>query len=157
MSKRSVPEGSGKHEDAAQKPPTVADAAFCELVAKDLGVKVSAARTAFIGEPTPRVMGVVAWAMDRSEDPEERSRMVVAWAKKRGCGAFRPSDEEYVSLAGSAGIGHMASKRENEALAYLLLQYWCSNPRRLARLLDELEIWINVTEELRDAADGGEE
>ena len=57
-------------------------------------MKVSAARTAFIGEPTSRVMGVVAWAMDRSEDPEERSRMVVAWAKKRGCGAFRPSEEE---------------------------------------------------------------
>jgi hypothetical protein len=156
LSDRSVPEGSGKHGEHPQKPPTVADAAFCELVARDMGVKVSAARTAFMGEPTARVKGVVEWAMDRSEDPEERSRMVVAWARKRGCGAFR-SDDEYVSLAGSVGVGHMANRRENEALAHLLLQYWCSNPRRLARLLDELEIWINVTEELRDAADGGEE
>lgn len=148
MSDASVPEGPGKHGGAPRKPPTVADAAFCELVAGDLGVKVSAARTAFIGEPTPRVMGVVAWAMDRSEDPEERAQMVISWAKKRGCGAFRPPEEEYVSLAGTMGHGHMASPRENEALAHLLLQYWCSNPRRLARLLDELEIWINVTEAL---------
>ncbi len=73
--------------------------------------------------------------------------MVIAWAKKRGCGAFRTSPEEYVSLAGSTGHAHMATQRENAALAHLLLQYWCDNPRRLARLLDELEIWLNVREE----------
>jgi hypothetical protein len=48
------------------------------------------------------VTGAVAGAMDKSEDPEERSRMVVAWAKKRGCGAEAPAmktvycrDDEY--------------------------------------------------------------
>lgn len=157
MSRRSVPEGAGKHEDYAPEHPSMADAAVCKAVAEEMGVKVSAARTAIIGEPTQRVRGVVEWAMDRSEDPEERARMVLAWARKRGCGAFRPSDDEYVSLAGSTGKAHIASHRENEAIAHLLLQYWCSNPKRLSRLLDELEIWINVTEELRDAANGGEE
>jgi hypothetical protein len=102
LSEPSVPEGSGKHDDAPQPPTKVADAAFCELMARDLGVKVSAARTAFIGEETGRVLGVVSWALDKSEDPEERSRMLLAWAKKRGCGAFRPSEDGYVSLAGSA-------------------------------------------------------
>ena len=145
MSSESVPQGSGEH--GAPQPPTVADGPFCELVAADLGVKVSTARTAFIGEATPRVMGVVGWAMDKSEDPEERARMVLAWAKKRRSGAFRPPADEYVSLAGSTGNGHMASFRENEALAHLLLQYWCANPKRLARLLDEVEIWINVRED----------
>ncbi len=87
------------------------------------------------------------WAADRSPDPEERGRMVIAWAKKRGCGAFRTSPDEYVSLAGSTGHAHMATQRENAALAHLLLQYWCDNPRRLARLLDELEIWLNVKDE----------
>jgi hypothetical protein len=145
VSDRSVPQGPGEH--GASRHPTVADAAFCELVATDMGVKVSTARTAFIGEATQKVMGVVGWAIDKSEDPEERSRMVLAWAKKRKTGAFRPPADEYVSLAGSSGYGHMASRRENEALAHLLLQYWCANPKRLARLLDELEIWINVRED----------
>ena len=147
MSNGSVPQGPS--ENGVARPPTVADSAFCELVAADLGVKVSTVRTAFIGEATERVMGVVGWAIGKSPDPEERARMVLAWAKKRGSGAFRPREDEYVSLAGTSGHGHMASRRENETLAHLLLQYWCANPKRLARLLDEVEIWINVRDELR--------
>ena len=157
MSDASVPQGSGKHD--APQPITVADSAYCELVARDLGVKTSTARTAFINEPTQRVLGVVSWAMDKSEDPEERARMILAWARKRGCGAFKPPEDEYVSLAGSAveRVVDVPNHRENLALAELLAWYWHENPKRLARVLDEVEIWVNVTDELRDAANGGEE
>ena len=144
MSDASVPQGT----DGA--PTTVADAAFCELVDKDLGIKPTTAKTAFLDEPTQRVLGVASWAMDNSEDHEERARMVIAWAKKRGAGAFRPVPNEYVSLAGSVGHGEEAHYRENEALARLLARYWHENPRRLARILVELEIWINVFPERLD-------
>ena len=152
MSNASVPQGSGKHE--APQPITVADGAYCELVARDLGVKTSTARTAFINEPTQRVLGVVSWAMDKSEDPEERSRMLIAWARKRGACAFRLAPDEYVSLAGSVGNGQEAHYRENEALARLLALYWHEHPRRLARVLDELEIWLNVREDMPTGNDG---
>jgi hypothetical protein len=122
----------------------VADAAFCEVVAEELGIKPTSAKTAFLEEPIGRVVGVASWAREESEDPQERSRMVVAWAKKRRAGAFRPVPDEYVSLAGSVGRGEEAHRRENEALARLLARYWHENPRRLARVLDELEIWVNV-------------
>ena len=125
MSDASVPQGTGS------VPITVADATFCELVAKDLGIKPTTAKTAFLDEPTQRVLGVVGWAMDESEDPGERARMVLAWAKKRRTGAFRPVPDEYVSLAGSVGHGEEAHYRENEALARLLARYWHENPRRL--------------------------
>jgi hypothetical protein len=150
LSERSVPEGAGSNGDAPDgipNGPPVATPAFCEAVAGDLGIKVSAARTAFLNEPTQRVLGVVGWAMDRSEDPEERSRMVISWARKRGAGAFRPAPDEFVSLAGSVGTGEEAHYRENVALARLLARYWHENPKRLARVLDELEIWLNVREE----------
>ncbi len=144
MSDASVPEGTNG------APTPAADAAFCGLVARDMGVKPSTARTAFLDEPTQRVLGVVGWTMDESEDPEERARMVLAWAKKRRTGAFRPVPDEYVSLAGSVGHGEEAHYRENEALARLLARYWHENPRRLARVLTELEIWINVFPERLD-------
>lgn len=54
--------------------------------------------------------------------------------------------DEYVSLAGSVGQGEEAHYRENEALA----RYWHENPRRLTRVLAELEIWINVFPERLD-------
>ena len=38
---------------------------------------------------------VAAWAADNSDDPQERARMVISWAKKRGAGAFRPVPDEY--------------------------------------------------------------
>jgi hypothetical protein len=144
LSDASVPEGTNGAPTAA------ADAAFCELVARDMGVKPSTARTAFLHEPTQRVLGVVGWAMDESEDPQERARMVLAWARKRRTGAFRPVPEEYVSLAGNVGHSEEAHYRENEALARLLARYWHENPRRLARILAELEIWVNVFPERLD-------
>jgi hypothetical protein len=132
----------------------VAYAAFCEVVAEELGIKPTSAKTAFLEEPIGRVIGVASWAMEESEDPQERSRMVIAWAKKRRAGAFRPVSEEYVSLAGSVGRGGEAHRRENEALARLLARYWHENPRRLARVLDELEIWVNVFPEQLQQEDG---
>jgi len=153
LSRRSVPEGSGKHDDAPQPPP-VADGPFCEQVARDLGVKPATAKTAFMGEPEQRVLGVAAWAMEEApDDPERRARAIVAWAKKRRAGAFRENPLEFASLVGSVGgtEGGEPHYRENEALAKLLALYWIENPRRLGRLLDEVEIWFNA------GGNGGEE
>ncbi len=157
MTERSVPEGGNfpQPETGREHPlPAVADAAFCEVVARELGIKPTSAKTAFLGEPVRQVVGVASWAMEEGEDPEERSRMVIAWAKKRRAGAFRPVPDEYVSLAGSVGRGEEAHYRENEALARLLSRYWHENPRRLARVLDELEIWGNVFPERLDPGNG---
>ena len=123
---------------------SVADSGFCEELAQYLGIKPSTAKTAFLDEPAQRVLGVASWAMDKSEDHEERARMVIAWAKKRGAGAFGPVPDESISLAGSVGRGGEAHYRENEALARLLVRYWHEYPGRLARVPEELEIWINV-------------
>jgi hypothetical protein len=142
LSDASVPQGSGNHD--ASQPPTVADAAFCELVALDLGVKPTTARTAFLGEEASRVLGVVAWALENAPDnPERRAKMIVAWAKKRRCGAFRDPKLEFAALVGGLE-GEEASYKENLALAKLILMYWTDNPRRLARLIDEVEIWFNA-------------
>jgi len=140
--------------DGNALPQSLADAAFCEAVAAELGIKPSSAKTAFLDEPVGRVVGVASWAAEESEDPQERSRMIVAWAKKRRAGAFHPVPDEYVSLAGSVGRGEDAHRRENEALARLLARYWRENPRRLARVLDELEIWITVFPERLDRENG---
>jgi hypothetical protein len=138
LSKRSVPQGT----DGA--PISVADSGFCEELAQYLGIKPSTAKTAFLDEPAQRVLGVASWAMDKSEDHEERARTVIAWTKKRGAGAFGPVQGEFISLAGSVGRGEEAHYRESETLARLLARYWHENPGRLARVLDELEIWVNV-------------
>ena len=157
MTESSLPERGDLPQPEAQGgalPQRVADAAFCEVVAKELGIKPTSAKTAFLEEPIGRVIGVASWAMEESEDSQERSRMVIAWAKKRHAGPFRPVPDEYVSLAGSVGHGEEAHRRENEVLARLLARYWHENPRRLARVLDELEIWINVFPERLDPGNG---
>ena len=141
-------------DEGGALPQRVADAAFCEVVAGDLGIKPSSAKTAFLEEPIGRVIGVASCAMEESEDPQERSRMIMAWARKRRAGAFRPVPDEYVSLAGSVGRGAEAHRRENEALARLLSRYWSQNPKRLVRVLDELEIWINVFPERLERENG---
>lgn len=157
MTRGSLPERGDLPQPEAQGgalPQRVADAAFCEVVAKELGIKPTSAKTAFLQEPLGRVIGVALWAMEESDDPEERARMVIAWAKKRGAGAFKPVPDEYISLAGSVGHGEEAHYRENEALARLLARYWHQHPHRLARVLDELEIWINVFPEQLEPEDG---
>ena len=90
LTAESVPQGT-KNEGApneVQDGAPIATPAYCELVAGDLGIKPSAARTAFLNEPTHRVLGVVGWALDKSEDPVERSRMVIAWPGGAGRGRF---------------------------------------------------------------------
>ncbi len=157
MTESSVPERGDLPQPEAEGgalPQRVADAAFCEVVAEELGIKPTYAKTAFLQEPIGRVIGVASWAMEESEDPQERSRMIIAWAKKRRAGAFRPVPEECISLAGSVGHGEEAHRRENEALARLLTKYWHENPKRLARVLDELEIWVNVFPERLEQEDG---
>ena len=157
MTEHSLPEQGDLPQSEAEGdalPQRVADAAFCEEVARDLGIKPSSAKTAFLQEPIGRIIGVASWAMEESENPQERSRMIIAWAKKRRAGAFRPAPDEYVSLAGNVGHGEEAHRRENEALARLLARYWHENPKRLARVLDELEIWINVAPERLDLGNG---
>jgi hypothetical protein len=157
LTESSLPERGDLPQPQAQGgtlPQRVADAAFCEVVANELGIKPTSAKTAFLEEPIGRVIGVASWAVEESEDPQERTRMVIAWAKKRRAGAFRPVPEEYVSLAGSVGHGEEAHRRENEAVARLLARYWHENPKRLARVLDELEIWVNVFPERLEREDG---
>ena len=157
MTEHSLPERGDlpqPESEGSALPQRVADAAFCEVVAEELGIKPTSAKTAFLEEPLGRAIGVASWAMEESEDAQERSRMIIAWAKKRRAGAFRPVPEEYVSLAGSVGHGEEANRRENEALARLLARYWHENPRRLARVLDELEIWVNVFPERLEQEDG---
>ena len=157
MTESSVPEWGDLPQPEAERgalPQRVADAAFCEVVAKELGIKPTSAKTAFLQEPVGRVIGVASWAMEESEDPQERSKMIIAWAKKRRAGAFRPVPDEYISLAESVGHRENTHRRENEALARLLTRYWHENPRRLARVLDELEIWINIFPERLEQEDG---
>jgi hypothetical protein len=72
------------------------DTRYAEILADELGVKVTTARTAFIGEPQRQASEISGWALDNSEDPQERGRMVIAWAKKQRAGAFREvSDAEF--------------------------------------------------------------
>lgn len=145
MTQESVPEGQGKH--GAPASPTTADAVFCKQLAEELEVRPATARTAFLGEPERRALGVAEWALGEApDDPDQRARMIVAWAKKRRAGAFREDPQEFVSLAGSVGgtEGGEPHFREMEALAKLLALYWADNPRRLARVLDDAEIWFNA-------------
>jgi hypothetical protein len=77
------------------------DGPYAEILADELGVKVTTARTAFIGEPQRRASEISGWALDRSDDPAERARMVVAWAKKHKAGAYAErSDDEFLRTVG---------------------------------------------------------
>jgi hypothetical protein len=75
------------------------DDRYAEILADELGVKVSTARTAFIGEPQREASAISGWALDNGADAGERARMIVAWAKKHRRGAFREvSDEDLAAL-----------------------------------------------------------
>jgi hypothetical protein len=71
-------------------PPPVVDAKYAKLLAADIGCKVTAARTAFIGEPVARALKVREWAFRRAPNsPEKRARLIIEWAKRQGAGAFK--------------------------------------------------------------------
>ena len=98
----------------------VVDGRYAELLAEDLGVKVTTARTAFIGEPQRRALGVIAWAFKHEPDsPERRARMVLSWARKRGAGAFRRDED---------------AERD---IARQIAAYWIEHPDRLAETLHD--------------------
>src|SRR5215208_6036001 len=67
----------------------VVDGRYAQILADELGVKVTTARTAFIGEPQRRASEISGWALDNGADATERSRMILAWARKHRAGAFR--------------------------------------------------------------------
>jgi hypothetical protein len=72
------------------------DARYVEILAEELGVKITTARTAFIGEPQRRASEISGWALDNGADAGERSRMILSWARKHRAGAFREvSDAEF--------------------------------------------------------------
>jgi hypothetical protein len=76
------------------------DARYAEIQADELGVKVTTARTAFIGEPQRQASEISGWALDNGADARERSRMILTWARKNRRGAFRDvSDQDLARLA----------------------------------------------------------
>lgn len=78
------------------------DGPYAEILAEELGIKVTTARTAFLHEPKKRASEISGWALDNSDDPSERARMVLAWAKKHRTGAFRErSDAEFKRTIGA--------------------------------------------------------
>jgi hypothetical protein len=92
-------------DSASARPPSTrhltVDGRYAEVLADELGVKVSTARTAFIGEPKRRASEISGWALDSSDDPDERARMLLAWARKHRAGAFREvSDGEFLRRMG---------------------------------------------------------
>ena len=118
MTETSLPRTPGKHPPSTRE--ILVDGRYAELLAEDLGVKVTTARTAFIGEPQRRALGVVAWAMERAPDsPEKRAKLILAWAKKRGAGAFRQDEDA------------------ERYFARKIAEYWLEHPDRLAETLRE--------------------
>lgn len=114
----------------------VVDDRFAEVLAEDLGIKPTTARTAFIGEPKVRAIRVSEWALRHQPDsPEKRAKMVLAWAKKRGAGAFRPDDGDDSSLNGILEHEDERFVRLAEALARM----WTENPASLAEAIRALE------------------
>jgi hypothetical protein len=79
----------------------IVDGRYAEILADELGIKLTTARAAFIGEPQRQASEISGWALDNSDDPAERGRMVLAWAKKHRAGAFREvSDGEFLQGMG---------------------------------------------------------
>jgi len=114
----------------------VADDAFCRLLASDLGVKVTTAKTCFLEEPKVRAIRVTEWALrHQPDDAERRARMCIAWAKKRKAGAFREDKSNDTSLA---GIFDREGERF-ERLAEALAQMWVEHPESLADAIRALE------------------
>lgn len=143
MSKSSVAprvgERARRRGEASPTPSTrelVVDDRFAEVLAKDLGIKPTTARTAFSGEPKVRAIRVSEWALRHQPDsPEKRAKMVLAWARKRGAGAFRADDHQDESLNGVLDGEDERFTRLAEALARM----WVEHPASLAEAIRALE------------------
>ena len=136
---RRVDERAHKRGEASPTPSTrelVVDDRFAEVLAEDLGIKPTTARTAFGGEPKVRAIRVSEWAQRNApDDPEHRARILIWWAKKRGAGAFRPDDGGDESLGGILDREDERFERLAEALAHM----WTENPASLAEAIKALE------------------
>jgi hypothetical protein len=76
------------------------DSRYAEILADELGVKVTTARTAFIGEPQRQASEISGWALDNGADARERLRMILAWARKVRRGAFcEISDADFIAMS----------------------------------------------------------
>ena len=119
---RRAPQRDAKQGDAS--PPSTreikADGPFCEVLAQDLGLKVTTVRTALLGEPKVRCIRVAEWVLrNAGDDLERRAKLLVWWAKKRRAGAFRQDPD---------------AERE---IARRIARYWAEHPDRLAETLRE--------------------
>jgi hypothetical protein len=104
----------------------VAEEAFCRQVAALLLCEEQAIREAFIGEPVEEVLEMVRWALSHEDDEGfDPARVLTAWAKKRGRGAW-------------SGRPQRRPEREDpyEGLARALGSYWREHPGELTTLLD---------------------
>ena len=122
MTERSVAaQGVKPARDGQQASAPTVDAKYAKLLAEDLGVKITTARTAFINEPVSRALAVREWAFRHAPDSaEKRSRLIVEWAKRKRAGAFRQPDED--------------AERE---IARRIAEYWQKHPEQLAHTLRE--------------------
>jgi hypothetical protein len=112
--------GSRARKPGEASPAPTVDGRYARLLADDLGVKVTTARTAFIGEPVARALEVRAWAFRHApHSPERRAKLILEWAKRQGAGAFRQDED---------------AERE---IARRIALYWQEHPERLAETLRE--------------------
>ena len=135
MDTSSLPRDRDKHPPPSTRE-LVADAAFCEVLAEDLGLKPSTVRTGLIGEPKVRCIRLVEWLLRNApDDSERRARLLIWWARKRGAGAFRPDDGDDSSLDGL--LEHEGERFER--LAEALARMWVEHPASLAEAIRALE------------------
>lgn len=155
MSRQSIPRERGKHPQEGNwkgrgRPstaPLVANEANCQDVARLLLLddEMPALR-AFLGEPLESVLHICRWVLaNEGSENYDPARMIQAWAKKRGRGAWsdRPTEAQqiiYGQAEPDADLSDMDGKpRENEVLAQHILKFWIENPQRFVALLDEVE------------------
>ena len=108
----------------------VADGAFCTQAEAVLGCHEGPIRDAFIGEPAEEVLEMVRWSLSHQGDEGfDAAKVLTAWAKKRGRGAW----------SGRAPEPTPSVRNLNGKLAEALIRYWSENPHELAALLDRVE------------------
>ncbi len=67
---------------------------FLELLREDFGIESRDLEASFIGPPSvPKLaaIGVCSWAESKTENLDERGRMIRAWARKCGLGSYHPA------------------------------------------------------------------
>lgn len=70
------------------------DEEFLEILEQDFGIAQFSLRQAFLGmppAPKKQAIEVCEWTATKSDDPEERGRMVRGWARRRKVGQYHPA------------------------------------------------------------------